>query len=202
MLDSTSKRILFHTGNKSKFLEAREYMISKGIKLELLSDYESEIHVIEPQMNNFNEVATSKLRQVLEQIGNKFDDDWMMVEDSGLLIDELGGFPGPYSSYVYSKIGPNGILRLMDGVETRSARYTASISVWDGNKIRSFEGFCEGVIAVEPRGNRGFGYDPIFIPIKGDGRTFSEMTKLEKSRLSHRANALNILSDAILVPSI
>ena len=153
-------------------------------------------------MNNFNEVATSKLRQVLEQIGNKFDDDWMMVEDSGLLIDELGGFPGPYSSYVYSKIGPNGILRLMDGVETRSARYTASISVWDGNKIRSFEGFCEGVIAVEPRGNRGFGYDPIFIPIKGDGRTFSEMTKLEKSRLSHRANALNILSDAILVPSI
>ena len=160
-------------------------MISKGIKLELLSDYESEIHVIEPQMNNFNEVATSKLRQVLEQIGNKFDDDWMMVEDSGLLIDELGGFPGPYSSYVYSKIGPNGILRLMDGVETRSARYTASISVWDGNKIQSFEGFCEGVIAVEPRGNRGFGYDPIFIPIKGDGRTFSEMTKLEKSRLSH-----------------
>ena len=90
----------------------------------------------------------------------------------------------------------------MDGVETRSARYTASISVWDGNKIQSFEGFCEGVIAVEPRGNRGFGYDPIFIPIKGDGRTFSEMTKLEKSRLSHRANALNILSDAILVPSI
>ena len=202
MLDSTSKRILFHTGNKGKFLEAREYMISRGIKLELLSDYESEIHVIEPQMNNFNEVATSKLRQVLEQVGNKFDDDWMMVEDSGLLIDELGGFPGPYSSYVYSKIGPSGILRLMDGVETRSARYTASISVWDGNKIQSFEGFCEGVIAVEPRGNRGFGYDPIFIPIKGDGRTFSEMTKLEKSRLSHRANALNILSDAILVPSI
>ena len=97
-------------------------MTSKGIKLELLSDYESEIHVIEPQMNNFNEVATSKLRQVLEQIGNKFDDDWMMVEDSGLLIDELGGFPGPYSSYVYSKIGPNGILRLMDGVETQKCQ--------------------------------------------------------------------------------
>ena len=177
-------------------------MISKGIKLELLSDYESEIHVIEPQMNNFNEVATSKLRQVLEQIGNKFDDDWMMVEDSGLLIDELGGFPGPYSSYVYSKIGPNGILRLMDGVETRNARYTASLSVWNGNEIQSFEGFCEGIISLEPKGDQGFGYDPIFIPIEGDGRTFSEMTKLEKSRLSHRANALNILSDAILVPSI
>ena len=202
MLDSTSKRILFHTGNKGKFLEASELMISRGIRLELLSDHKSEIRVIEPQMNAFNEVATSKLRQVLEQIGDEFDDDWIMVEDSGLLIDELGGFPGPYSSYVYSRIGPNGILRLMDGVETRNARYTASLSVWNGNEIQSFEGFCEGIIALEPKGDQGFGYDPIFIPIEGDGRTFSEMTKLEKSRLSHRANALNILSDAILVPSI
>mgnify|MGYP005744611559 FL=1 len=90
----------------------------------------------------------------------------------------------------------------MDGVETRNARYTASLSVWNGNEIQSFEGFCEGIISLEPKGDQGFGYDPIFIPIEGDGRTFSEMTKLEKSRLSHRANALNILSDAILVPSI
>lgn len=202
MLDSRPKRILFHTGNKGKFLEASEFMISRGIRLELLSDHKAEIRVIEPQMNAFNEVATSKLRQVLEQIGDEFDDDWIMVEDSGLLIDELGGFPGPYSSYVYSRIGPNGILRLMDGVETRNARYTASLSVWNGNEIQSFEGFCEGIIALEPKGDQGFGYDPIFIPIEGDGRTFSEMTKLEKSRLSHRANALNILSDAILVPSI
>ena len=202
MLDSTLKRILFHTGNKGKFLEASELMTSRGIRLKLLSDHKSEIRVIEPQMNAFNEVAKSKLRQVLEQIGDEFDDDWIMVEDSGLLIDELGGFPGPYSSYVYSRIGPNGILRLMDGVETRNARYTASLSVWNGNEIQSFEGFCEGIIALEPKGDQGFGYDPIFIPIEGDGRTFSEMTKLEKSRLSHRANALNILSDAILVPSI
>ena len=92
MLDSTPKRILFHTGNKSKFLEASELMISRGIRLELLSDHKSEIRVIEPQMNAFNEVATSKLRQVLEQIGDEFDDDWIMVEDSGLLIDEFGGF--------------------------------------------------------------------------------------------------------------
>ena len=202
MLDSTSKRILFHTGNKGKFLEASGLMMSRGIRLELLSDLKSGIRVIEPQMNAFNEVATSKLRQVLEQIGDEFDDDWIMVEDSGLLIDELGGFPGPYSSYVYSRIGPNGILRLMDGVGTRNARYTASLSVWNGNEIQSFEGFCEGIIALEPKGDQGFGYDPIFIPIEGDGRTFSEMTKLEKSRLSHRANALNILSDAMLVPSI
>ena len=202
MLDSTLKRILFHTGNKGKFLEASELMTSRGIRLELLGDHKSEIRVIEPQMSAFNEVAKSKLRQVLEQIGDEFDDDWIMVEDSGLLIDELGGFPGPYSSYVYSRIGPNGILRLMDGVETRNARYTASLSVWNGNEIQSFEGFCEGIIALEPKGDQGFGYDPIFIPIEGDGRTFSEMTKLEKSRLSHRANALNILSDAILVPSI
>tara|TARA_B100000925_G_scaffold86918_1_gene62399 strand:+ start:800 stop:1408 length:609 start_codon:yes stop_codon:yes gene_type:complete len=202
MLDSTSKRILFHTGNKGKFLEASELMMSRGIRLELLSVLKPGIRVIEPQMNAFNEVATSKLRQVLEQIGDEFDDDWIMVEDSGLLIDELGGFPGPYSSYVYSRIGPNGILRLMDGVGTRNARYTASLSVWNGSEIQSFEGFCEGIIALEPKGDQGFGYDPIFIPIEGDGRTFSEMTKFEKSRLSHRANALNILSDAMLVPSI
>ena len=202
MHKSEPDRILFHTGNKGKFLEASNLMRLKGIKLQLLSDHSPEIQVIEPQLDAFQEVAVSKLKQVVGQLGDGFDADWIMVEDAGLLIDHLDGFPGPYSSYVFSTIGPEGILKLMQGVESREARFIASIALWDGDRVHSFEGKCEGIISPKPVGVRGFGYDPIFIPNGGNGRTFSEMQEDEKSSFSHRANALNIMAETLFLPSI
>ncbi len=114
-----------------------------------------------------------------------------MVEDAGLFIDILSGFPGPFSSYAYKTIGIRGILKLMEGVEDRRARFLSVIAFYTpmiGN-VKIFAGEVEGYISAEPRGSGGFGFDPIFVPAEGDGRTFAELSIEEKNRLSHRARA-------------
>jgi len=113
----------------------------------------------------------------------------VVVEDAGLFIKALGGFPGPYSSYVFKTIGVNGILKLMEGVRRREA-YFLSVVAYCTPKGRPsiFKGRVDGCIASEARGTGGFGFDPIFIP-KGDTRTFAEMSSREKNLYSHRAKA-------------
>ena len=125
-----------------------------------------------------------------------------MVEDSGLFVDALGGFPGVYSSYVHSTVGIEGIVKLLEESKDKSAQYISSISFWDGEKIHSVQGHCKGRISLESRGDAGFGYDPIFIPEAGDGRTFSEMTLLEKTALSHRTMALKMMVEKLNFPSM
>jgi len=115
----------------------------------------------------------------------------VMVEDAGLFIDALGGFPGPFSSYAYKTIGIRGILKLMEGVEDRRARFISVIAFYTPmiGSVKTFAGEVEGYISYEPRGSGGFGFDPIFIPAEGDGRTFAELSMEEKNRFSHRARA-------------
>ena len=146
MHKSEPDRILFHTGNKGKFLEASNLMRLKGIKLQLLSDHSPEIQVIEPQLDAFQESSSIKT-----QTSGRAIRGWIRCRlDHGRrrrpLIDHLDGFPGPYSSYVFSTIGSEGILKLMQGVESREARFMASIALWDGDRVHSFEGKCEGII--------------------------------------------------------
>ena len=115
----------------------------------------------------------------------------VMVEDAGLFIDSLNGFPGPFSSYVFKTIGINGVLKLMKGVKDRRARFKSAIAFYSPltEPVRIFVGEVEGWIAEEPRGSEGFGFDPIFVPAEGDGRTFGEMSVEEKNEFSHRARA-------------
>ena len=116
-----------------------------------------------------------------------------IVEDSGLFVSSLNGFPGPYSSYVYSTIGDAGLLRLMEGVEDRRAYFESAIAYTDARgNIRVFTGRVYGVIAEEPVGSGGFGFDPIFIPA-GYSKTFAEMGLEEKSWISHRGIAISRL---------
>ncbi|RMF90250.1 MAG: non-canonical purine NTP pyrophosphatase, partial [Methanobacteriota archaeon] len=99
-----------------------------------------------------------------------------------------GGFPGVYSRYVFDTIGNRGILRLLEDVEDRRARFEAVIGykpdAAGDSDIKLFKGVVEGYVSLSPRGEGGFGYDPIFIP-EGYGKTFAE-DKALKSRLSHR----------------
>ena len=132
----------------------------------------------------------------------KMNGNWIMVEDSGLFVDVLGGFPGVYSSYVHFTVGIEGILKLLEEKNDRSARYISSIAFWDGEHIHSVQGQCVGRISIEPKGDAGFGYDPIFIPEAGDGRTFSEMDMTEKLDLSHRTMALKMMIQKLNFPSI
>jgi len=110
------------------------------------------------------------------------------VEDAGLFIRALNGFPGPYSSFVYKTIGIRGILKLLNDVSDRTAFFKSVIGLWCNDHIEIFEGVVEGHITKEPRGAGGFGFDPIFIP-KGCKKTFAEMSVDEKNLFSHRAKA-------------
>lgn len=115
----------------------------------------------------------------------------IIVEDAGLFIEALNGFPGPYSSYVYRTIGVNGILKLMSNVENRRAYFKSAVAFCDpGGELKCFQGVVYGKIAREARGSGGFGFDPIFKPDEEPTRTFSEMSIEEKNKFSHRAKAL------------
>ena len=114
----------------------------------------------------------------------------IMIDDSGLFVDALGGFPGVYSSYAFKTLGCDGMLRLMDGVEDRSARFECCIGyMTPGGEPFIAKGVARGSIAGEMRGTGGFGYDPIFVH-EGHAKTYAEMDVDEKNTLSHRSRAL------------
>ena len=112
----------------------------------------------------------------------------LIVDDTAFFINALNGFPGPYAAYVLSTIGNTGILRLMEGVQDRTARFTTAIAFADESGIKVFSGTIEGRIIHGTRGTGGFGYDPIFEV--GD-KTLAEIPLGEKSAISHRAKALS-----------
>jgi XTP/dITP diphosphohydrolase len=119
-----------------------------------------------------------------------------LADDTGLEVAALGGAPGVYAARYAGEHATyadnvDKLLRELEGVADRSARFRTVIAVAfpDGRELLA-EGATEGVIAEAPRGARGFGYDPVFIPLDGDGRTFAEMSADEKHAVSHRGRAV------------
>ena len=132
-----------------------------------------------------------------------------IADDTGLEVDALGGAPGVRSARFagdhasYDDNVRELLDRLRDVPETlRSARFaTVAIARWpDGHEIAAL-GTVDGVIAIEPRGGNGFGYDPVFVPVEGDGRTFGEMEPAEKHACSHRGRAFRTLADGLRILS-
>lgn len=113
----------------------------------------------------------------------------LMTDDTGFCIPALGGFPGPYAAYVQRTIGNEGILCLLQDVVDRNAYFETAVAFAHEGGIEIFRGRIEGRV-VPPRGQGGFGYDPIF---EWEGRTLAELSMEEKSRVSHRARALSRL---------
>lgn len=113
----------------------------------------------------------------------------IVIDDSGLFVHALGGFPGVYSSYVLRTIGMNGILRLLDGREDRTAHFECCIGASIGGRRFTVSGSSQGSIAAAPSGKGGFGFDPIFVP-SGYDRTFAEISITEKNGISHRGRAI------------
>ncbi|WP_412759629.1 RdgB/HAM1 family non-canonical purine NTP pyrophosphatase [Neolewinella agarilytica] len=121
-------------------------------------------------------------------------------EDTGLEIDALGGAPGVdtahYAGPERSAEANNAkVFAGLTGEAVRTARFRTFICLLLQGEEHLFEGSCEGTISTELRGAEGFGYDPIFIPAEGDGRTFAEMSGAEKRQFSHRARAMAKLQD-------
>lgn len=128
-----------------------------------------------------------------------------VADDTGLEVDALGGAPGVYSArYAGEDVtyadNVNKLLAELDGATTRTARFrtVALVRRPDGSEVMA-EGVVEGVIAATPTGDGGFGYDPVFVPLDGDGRSFAEMTPAEKHAISHRGRAFGRLAE-LLVP--
>lgn len=115
----------------------------------------------------------------------------IMIDDSGLFVDALKGFPGVYSSYVFRTLGCEGILKLMERVEQRGARFECCIGFMKpGEEPFIAKGVAKGTISKDMRGTGGFGYDPIFIP-EGYSKTYAEIDVHEKNRISHRGKAVD-----------
>ena len=194
--------ILFATGNKHKVSEASEILTHLGYEVEQLLIRGKAPKLIEPQAEGIEEVAISKIKQARELVmGTELEGSIILAEDSGLFIDSLEGFPGPYSSYVENTIGLPGILQLMSSETGRRAEFRAIAAVYIDGDIVIGTGICTGEISAKISGEMGFGYDPIFIPDDGDGRTCGEMSSTEKSSISHRGRALKAVSELLNPPS-
>ena len=104
-------------------------------------------------------------------------------------------YAGPDATYAENRAK---LLCQLDGVANRVARFRTVVTVvWPDGSALVVDGVCEGMIATGERGDRGFGYDPVFIPMEGGGRTFSEMSEEEKNAVSHRGRAFTALVHAL-----
>jgi XTP/dITP diphosphohydrolase len=174
-------KITVVTGNAHKATEVAAFF---GGKIEVVH---VALDIPELRSDDVTAIAREKARFAYARLKTP-----LIVDDTSFVIDALNGFPGPYAAYVLKAIGNTGILKLMEGVSNRNARFTTAIAYADKNGIRVFTGTIDGQIIPVPRGTGGFGYDPIF---EVCGRTLAELGLEEKSCMSHRALALAAFRD-------
>ena len=175
--------IRFVTGNDGKVEEAREYLEGAGERVEQVAfDY------TEVQSNDLADIAILGALEAFEELGG---DQPVLVDDTGLFIDAFEGFPGPYSAYVEHTLGVERVWEICEQEVDRRAYFRTIIAYADGDTVETFEGSVRGRI-VAPRGEGGFGYDPIF---EHDGTTLAEMGTDEKNAISHRGRALAKFAD-------
>jgi len=180
----------FATSNENKFREAKEILAKNRIEVTHFPFSHNEI-----RSDSIKEIAEEAVSAAYVQVKEP-----VFVEDAGLFINALNGFPGTYSAWVQKKIGCTGILKLIEEIEDRSAEFKSAVSFTDGKKTHTFEGVCKGSIADREYGSSGFGYDPIFIP-QGNSQTFAQNIEL-KNKLSHRYTSLLKLSEYLRGVSI
>lgn len=187
MMKAEIPTIVFATNNPHKLEEARA--VAAG-HLNILSLSDIDCHDEIPETADTLEGnALIKVHWVKDRYG--YD---CFADDTGLMVDALGGAPGVYSArYAGEHCSPADNVRLilknMDGVNNREARFATVIALIKDGKEMLFRGEVEGSIAMEPSGNAGFGYDPVFIA-KETGKTFADMTPEDKNAISHRGRAM------------
>ncbi|MHA1991004.1 MAG: RdgB/HAM1 family non-canonical purine NTP pyrophosphatase [Candidatus Hodarchaeales archaeon] len=181
------KEITFGTSNPHKVEEAIAVLENYNFNVK-----QHEVDLLEIQDDNLENIATTSLLQLPDKT-NYF------VEDTGLFISSLKGFPGPYAAYVLKTISNEGILRLMKNFTNREAYFKSVIAYRDkNNEIMLFSGEIHGEISHELKGTV-WGFDPIFIPhskeFNSNFLTFAKMDMKSKNSISHRAIALDKLGN-------
>jgi len=177
--------LFFATSNENKFQEAERILANLGVKINLFKTTLEEI-----QSNDLNYIAKKKAINAFKLVQKP-----VIIEDDGLFIDSLNGFPGPYSSYVYDTIGNKGIMSLLENSVVRDAKFVSIIAYLDSTSdVKLFESSIPGKItSIIEKG--GWGYDPIFIP-DGESKTYANVS--DKDKFSHRSASLTKFSSWFL----
>ncbi len=172
--------VLFVSSNKNKFNEAKNILSKNGINLGFFKSSLREIRA-----ESIKEIAALKVDEAYRQCHKP-----VIVEDAGLFVESLNGFPGPFSSYVFKTIGNSGILRLVK--TNRMAKFQSVVAYCDNKYgVVLFDAKVEGKISKNSKG-KGWGYDPIFTP-NGQNKTYAMLSN--KNEISHRYKALKKFSN-------
>lgn len=191
-------RIIFATGNAGKMKEIRLILGDLGCEILSMKEAGADPEILEDGAT-FAENAEIKAKAVWECTG-----DIVLADDSGLVVDYLGGEPGIYSARYMGEetsyeIKNRNLIGRLEGVplKERTARFVCNIAaVMPDGRVLHTEAAMEGVIACEPAGSGGFGYDPILM-IPEYGVTSAELTLDQKNRISHRGKALEAMKNEI-----
>ena len=169
------------TSNLNKVKEFKAILGSK-IKINHI-----EMHYKELRSDSNEEIARESAERLSKQLNKN-----VVVEDSGLFIDALNGFPGACSAFIHKRIGLKGILKLMEGIENRTCYYKSAVAYCEPNKSAvSFIGTEKGIISKEIKGSYGFGHDAIFIPQKSK-KTYGEIKNCENLKKFRRIAVLKL----------
>jgi XTP/dITP diphosphohydrolase len=185
------EELVIATNNAGKLKELAALL--KGIKVLSLKDIGFDKEIPEP-FNTFKENAHAKALTIYQFCGKN-----TLADDSGLIVEALNGAPGVHSAYYGGEPRSDArnnarLLQDMEGVKNRAAHYTAVLCLLREGSEHYFDGVCRGNIAMQEKGTGGFGYDPLFIP-NGYDQTFGELPAEEKKKISHRANAMQMLQE-------
>lgn len=181
-------KLVFATGNLNKAEEVRS-MLPSGTELLTLKDLDLKEDIPETAPN-LEGNAVLKAKYIVDRFGID-----CFADDTGLEVYSLNNEPGVYSARYAgeqknSEDNMNLLLSRLTNIDDRSARFRTVIALHLNSELHTFEGIVEGEIINEKRGDKGFGYDPIFVP-EGFNKTFAEMSMEEKNKVSHRARAFS-----------
>jgi XTP/dITP diphosphohydrolase len=187
--------LVLGTGNRKKGLELLELVAPLGLRVQTLAEFPTALEVVEDG-DSFSANAALKATQQSRHLGH-----WVLAEDSGLVVDALGGAPGIYSARYSGRQATDEsnnqrLLSELSGIPTekRSAHYVCHATLADptGAIRAESEAICRGRIRTAGSGTAGFGYDPLFEIVEYH-RTFGELGDAVKATLSHRARAMRML---------
>ncbi|MGB3544578.1 MAG: RdgB/HAM1 family non-canonical purine NTP pyrophosphatase [Rubrivirga sp.] len=182
-------RLVLATRNPGKVAELAARLAD--LEVELTTAAETGALEVDEDADTLRGNAEKKARALFQHTGLP-----SLADDTGLEVDALDGAPGVHSARFAGLDGDadanrHKLLADLEGASSRTARFRTVLAFADASGVQFFDGVCQGVITREESGDAGFGYDSIFRPTDGDGRTFAEMTGGEKNAISHRGRALD-----------
>jgi XTP/dITP diphosphohydrolase len=195
------RKVVVATGNAGKLAEIRAALDLPDLEFVTPADLGAEVLEVPETGETFTDNALLKATAYAKRFGLA-----ALADDSGLVVDALGGRPGVRSSRFAGERASDSdntrkLLEELDGFgpEMRAARFQCAIVLLEPSGETTWAcAMCEGQIAFSPRGSGGFGYDPVFLPAEAPGSTMAELTLTEKDAISHRGKALRALKEQLL----